>query len=314
LGESRAAAFLHKNKSILLADLSLALVALAWGANFVVMKDALVHITPFAYLGVRFLLATLILAAASLRPLGKAGRDELKCGLLAGVLLFSGFAVQTVGLTLTTPAKSGFITGTSVVIVPFFYFLATGKHPGRGAFAGGFLALAGLFFFTLNGGSLQEVFLLQYGDFLTLLCAFFFAGHIVALGIVSPCRNTLVLSVLQLAVVGLLSLVTALIFEGPASLVVTSPALWAAILYAIVFCTIGAFVTQTAAQKHTPAAHASLILSTEAIFAGVFSFFFWGESFTPPMIAGIFFILAGIFVTILRPGLRGIPRLLSRSP
>jgi len=299
--EGKAPAFLRKNKTLIIADLSLVFVALVWGANFVIMKDALEQITPFAYLGVRFLLATFLLSAAFWRKLLKTRLDDLKCGLLAGFLLFSGYAVQTVGLMHTTPAKTGFITGTSVVIVPFFYYLATKDHPGKGAFSGGFLALAGLYFLSTGGGSLTEGFFLQYGDFLVLLCAFFFAAHLVTLGIISPCRSTLVLSVLQLAVVGFLSLMTSLIFEPLSNLVIRSPHIWAAVLFAVLFCTIGAFVTQTAAQKHTRSTHAALILSTEAIFAGVFSYFFWGEAFTPPMVFGILLIMLGVLVTILKP-------------
>lgn len=293
--------FWQKNKTLIVADLSLVLVALVWGANFVIMKDALERITPFAYLGVRFLLATFFLAAGFWRSLLKTRLDDLRCGILAGFLLFAGFATQTVGLMYTTPAKSGFITGTAVVIVPLFYFLATRNHPGRGAVSGALLAAGGLYLLSFNGGSLAGG--LQYGDFLTLLCAVFFAAHIVTLGIVSPCRSTVILSVLQLAVTGFLSLLTALLFEPVSNLVITSPSIWAAIIYAVFFCTIGAFVTQTAAQKHTRPTHASLILSTEAVFALVFSYYFWGEVFSPPMVFGIFLIFCGILITVLMPGI-----------
>ncbi len=304
VGETKARDFLQKNKTLIIADVSLLFVALVWGANFVIMKDALQHITPFAYLGLRFSLATLILALIFWRRLPRISRDDLRCGLLAGLLLFSGFAVQTIGLMHTTPAKSGFITGTSVVIVPLFYYLATKDNPGKWAFIGGLLALGGLYFLSVTNGLPAEGFVLQYGDFLTLICAFFFAAHIVTLGIISPCRDTVILSILQLGVTGLLSLLMALTFEPLSSLVVSSPSIWAAILYAIIFCTIGAFVTQTAAQKHTHSTHAALILSTEAVFAGVFSYFFWGEAFTLPMFFGISLIFAGIIITVLKPDLK----------
>jgi len=37
---------------------------------------------------------------------------------LLGLALFAGYGFQTAGLNLTTPAKAGFITGLSVVLVP----------------------------------------------------------------------------------------------------------------------------------------------------------------------------------------------------
>jgi drug/metabolite transporter (DMT)-like permease len=300
------AIFWQKNRTMILADTSLVLVALVWGANFVIMKDALQHITPFAYLGLRFSLGTIILAAIFWRKMLCINKDHLKWGLLAGFLLFTGFAFQTIGLLHTTPAKSGFITGTAVVIVPFFYYLVTKDHPGRFAIAGGFLALAGLYFLSSNGSSSTEGFFLQFGDLLTFVSAFFFAAHIVTLGIMTAGRDTLTLSVIQLAVTGFCSTLMAVAFEPLANLVVRSPAIWAAILYAVIFCTIGAFVAQTAAQKHTHSTHAALILSSEAAFAGIFSFFFWGEAFTLPMFFGIFLIFTGIVITVLKPDLKSL--------
>ena len=72
-------------------------------------------------------------------------------------------------------------------------------------------------------------------------------------------------------------------------------------MYAVIFCTIGAFVTQTVAQRYTPPTHAALILSMEAVFAGLFSYLFWAEVFTARKISGAFLILAGILITELRP-------------
>ena len=72
--------------------------------------------------------------------------------LLIGVALFAGYAFQTAGLHLTTPAKAGFITGLSVVIVPLFAALILRQPPARNAWLGVGLAVVGLALLTLQPG------------------------------------------------------------------------------------------------------------------------------------------------------------------
>lgn len=283
-------------KKMILADISLFFVAVFWGSNFVIMKEALEIIDPFTYLGLRFSIAALILMLFFWKRLIKASSADFLAGGLIGLFLFSGFAFQTVGLLYTTPAKSGFITGTAVVIVPFLYFFVTRHSPGWWAFLGGGLAAAGLYML-----SADEVVGFNPGDGLTLIGAFLFAAHLIAIAIHVRRRDPLVLAISQIAFTGLASFLVAFIFEPRAAMFYHPPLIWGAILYAVIFCTIGAFVTQNIAQRYTPPTHAVLILSLEAVFAGLFSYLFWGELFTPLKLSGALLILAGILVAEMRP-------------
>ncbi len=287
---------LSENKKTILADISLLFVALFWGSNFVIMKHAFEVIEPFTYLGIRFCLAALLLAIIFRKRLVKAPLGDYLAGLQIGFFLFTGYVFQTIGLLHTTPANSGFITGTAVIIVPFLYFLITKKSPGFWAILGALMAAVGLYFLSAN-----ESMGLGFGDILTLIGAFLFAGHLIAIAIHVKNRDPIVLAVTQIALTGIASFVVALIFEPTAGMFSHSLAIWGAILYAVIFCTIGAFVTQTIAQRYTPPTHAVLILSTEAVFAGLFSYLFWDEIFTPQRLFGAALILAGILMTELRP-------------
>ncbi len=283
-------------KKMILADISLFFVAIFWGSNFVIMKEALEIIDPFTYLGLRFSLAALLLAPFFGRRLVKANLSDYLAGALIGLFLFSGFAFQTVGLLYTTPANSGFITGTAVVIVPFLYFFVTRHSPGWWAFLGGGLAAGGLYML-----SVDEVTGFNLGDGLTLVGAFLFAAHLIAIAIHVRRRDPIVLAVTQIAFTGLASFAVAFVFEPAAVMLHNPPLIWGAILYAVIFCTIGAFVTQNIAQRYTPPTHAVLILSLEAVFAGLFSYLFWEELFTLRKLSGAFLILAGILVAEMRP-------------
>ncbi|ADL07041.1 DMT family transporter [Thermosediminibacter oceani] len=281
-------------KKSLLADGALLLVTMAWGLNFVVMKNALQRITPFMYLAVRFLLAFLVLAAVFNENIKKVDKRDIIGGSIIGLFLFLGFATQTVGLIYTTPAKSGFITGSNVVMVPFLAYFVNKKFPGWYQVLGAAVTFAGLGVISLEGGLRVNV-----GDFLTLLCAVFFAMQIVSTEYYARRGNPINLAILETGITGMLSLfVGALTEPMPVTLDLS---MWIAILYAVICCTAGAFLVQNVAQKYTTSTHAAVIMCQEAVFAGVFSFLFWGEPVTFKALAGFALILAGVLITELSP-------------
>ncbi|MGB4682307.1 MAG: DMT family transporter [Dethiobacteria bacterium] len=287
-------------KKMIISDVALFFVAMFWGSNFAITKDALNLITPFAYLGIRFTMSGLIMAAINWKRMAQLKRGELMSGALLGFLLFAGFGVQTIGLLFTTPAKSGFITGTSVVIVPFLYILVSKAWPKWSVFVGAFLALGGLFLLSFEGSG-EGAWLPAKGDVLTFIAAVCFAAHIVLLGIYAPRSDPLVLATWQLLSAGVFNFVVAFLTEPLQGMFIYPLWIWAAILYAVIFCTIGAFVTQTVAQRFTPATHAGLILSLESVFAGLFSYLFWNELFTARKLCGAGLIFLGILITELQP-------------
>src|SRR5215210_1341609 len=99
-------------------DVALAAIALVWGSTFVLVKAALADVSTMLFLALRFGLATLALAAiyAARRRSWRAG--GFGAGLWVGAFLYAGYLLQTVGLRYTTPAKSGFVTGMYIVVVP----------------------------------------------------------------------------------------------------------------------------------------------------------------------------------------------------
>lgn len=281
-------------KKSLLADGALLLITMGWGLNFVVMKNVFSKVTPFMYLAVRFLIAFLILSGIFNNNLCNFSKEELKGGCLAGLFLFFGFATQAVGLLYTTPAKSGFITGSSVVMVPFFAYFLTKKFPGWSQIAGALLAFIGLAVISIEGD-----FKINRGDVITVFCAVFFAMQIIAIEYYAKKAGSVNLAILETGIVGMLSLIVGALYEPmPAKLDLHS---WMAILYASIFCTAGAFVVQNIAQKYTTSTHAAVIMCLESVFAGLFSFLFWHEPITLKSLLGFALILSGVLITELLP-------------
>ena len=171
-----------------------------WGSTFVMVKDAVAAFPVFSFLALRFVFAALallpfaLLRGGALRVRGRNRRSSLRAAgasslarrrlsrrsiapLLIGVAFFAGYAFQTTGLHLTTPAKAGFITGLSVVIVPVAAALWLRQVPPRAAWAGVALAIAGLALLSLEAG-----LRVSPGDLLVFCCALAFAAHILLTG------------------------------------------------------------------------------------------------------------------------------------
>jgi len=278
------------------ADASLLAVAALWGFGFVPMKEALSGgMTPMMHLLVRQLIAVAVVGAIALFSVKRQsiGRRELRTGLVLGALLVAGWVAQTVGLAYTTPAKSGFITGLNVAIVPFVFWLVARHTPGRLQIAGAFIAAAGLAVLSLRGD-----LTLSGGDLLTLLGSVLFACQIVGLGLAARRMPAVVLALTQLVVAAAL-IVVVTPFVDPLRLPhAWQP--WAATAW-LGFTSVGlCFIVQAWAQRHTTSSHAAVILCFQGAFAGLFSVLLWGEQLTLRLVLGALLILAGVVISEVR--------------
>ncbi len=288
------------------ADLSLLTVAFIWGLTFVMVQDAVREVPVFAFLSARFLLAFLAMIPLALalrrRTLGWGGNtplwQQLAAGAVIGVILFAGYGFQTAGLQYTTPAKAGFITGLSVVIVPVLGVIFVHERPGWAVVLGVGLATAGLAFLSLVGVNLETG--INPGDVLVFFCALSFAAHIFVTGRVAWRMNPLILTLTQILVVALLASLASHLFEPPTPLFPRGQPLFAAAFTGIL-ATAVAFGVQTVAQRFTTATHTALIFATEPVFAALASFALIGERLGPSQLLGGALILAGMLTAELGP-------------
>src|SRR5690242_8692928 len=124
--------------------LALILVTAIWGVTFVQVKDAVEIYPLFAFLAVRYAIATGALALVGGRRVLTLGRSGLVAGGVIGVLLGLGIGLQTAGLERTTVSSTGFITGLYVVLTPLFGLLLFRTQVGVEVWAGVALSIAGL--------------------------------------------------------------------------------------------------------------------------------------------------------------------------
>jgi drug/metabolite transporter (DMT)-like permease len=286
-------------RSSLFADAILFIVTLFWGATFVLVQDAVDKVPVFTFLGVRFLIAVFLLwliqriRGGVVRSLD---RKTFAHGLILGVWLFGGYAFQTFGLLYTTPAKAGFITGLTVVLVPILSYFILKHKIDRFMVTGILLATAGLALISLN-----RDLSVNPGDLLFLFCTFAFAMQITLTGKYVTATNSLNLTIVQILTVGVLSSICALVFEpwqtGFQLDVIFDPEVITAYLVCSVFATALAFLAQTYFQQYTTTTHTALIFSCEPVFAAITSWLWTHEQFTARMLTGCVLILFGMLIS-----------------
>jgi drug/metabolite transporter (DMT)-like permease len=283
----------NPRRRIFLADAALLGVTAIWGVTFVVVKRALDDATPLLFNAVRLSLAAALLAAFY-RPRWRRLPASLwlSSGAL-GACLATGYAFQTAGLTLTTPSKSAFITGLSVVLVPFLLALGWRRRLGAAVWAGSAMAAAGLYFLILAGAA-SRAGGSHRGDWLTLACAFAFALHIALLGEFAPRFGFRDIAVLQIGFAAAFSWLAMPAVENPSWH--SSPALWMALAVTAVLATAVAFTTQTWAQQFTPASHTAVVFAAEPVFAWLAALWGFHERLEPVQLAGAGLILAAMIV------------------
>jgi drug/metabolite transporter (DMT)-like permease len=278
------------------ADLSLAFCSLLWGATFVVVKNSLGYSSVFVFLAARFTLAALLMAVFRPRVFRTLEKEELFAGAALGLFMFGGYAFQTAGLQYTTPAKSGFVTGSSVVLVPLLLGIFWGRRLTFWAYGGVFAAVFGLYFLTVPAEGLSH---LNRGDLLTFVAAGLYAMHIILVGDYTRRHSVAALSALQVAACAAL----AWLATGLASATGWEQARFGwqsesllGIAICAVLATALAFSIQLWAQQYTTSSHAAILFTLEPVFASVTSYVLLGERLASRALLGAGFVLAGILI------------------
>ena len=279
----------------MLANSLLLITAAIWGLGFVAQVLGMNYLSPFAFIGARFLLG-----AASLMPLvaffyyrnllpQSSLRTVLIGSVVLGVILFAAGSLQQVGIVYSNASNAGFITGLYMVLVPLIG-LAFRHRPGLNAWLGTVLALVGLFLL-----SVKADFSMGYGDTLLLIGAVGWALHILAIDHFASRAAPLLLALGQFIVCGVLAVGVSVVWETT-----TWDQMRAAtnvLIYAGVITVGVAYTLQVIAQERADPTHAAIILSLEAVFGAIGGYLFLQEQLTSRELWGCTLMLAGMLVS-----------------
>lgn len=281
----------------------LIIAAVIWGVTFVAQSDAMEHIEPFTFNAVRFMIgAAVLLPFTKTFSGGKKMKDDfifrikdesrrtLVLGCILGTLLCIASSFQQFGIAIgSSVGKAGFVTSFYIVLVPVIGLLF-GRKTNLMVVISAVAALVGLYFLCVG-----ENFSIERADSMYLVCAVFFAVHIVIVSIYSPYVNCIKLSCIQFLTASIISAVCMFAFEKPdinAILDAYIPLLYAGVLS----CGI-AYTLQLIGQRELDPTVASLIMCLESVFSVVAGFFLLDQRLTVTELIGCGIMLAASAVS-----------------
>ncbi|MCC6598465.1 MAG: DMT family transporter [Alphaproteobacteria bacterium] len=252
------------------ADVLILFAAFIWGTAFVAQKTGMDGLGPFGFVGVRFCISLAFVLPLAFHSYKKRPveirslfKTDFNLLLATGCALFSGMALQQVGLLTSTVTNAGFLTGLYVVFVPLMAWLCFKTHVRPTLWVACGLAITGIW--CLSGGTFSA---LVVGDWLMFFSALCFSLYIVLLGrIMLRGHSVMVVASFKYLLLAVFGLTCAFTFEGLGLQMVYDNL--GQLLYTGVVSGGIAFTIAIAAQKKTPASEAAVLYSTETLFAAL---------------------------------------------
>jgi drug/metabolite transporter (DMT)-like permease len=261
-------------------------VTAVWGVTFVQVKDALELYPLFAFLALRFAIASVVLAPPALPGLRGLGSAGWAAAALAGGLLAVGYALQSAGLERTSVSSAGFVTGMYVVLTPVLGLVFFRLAVSRAAWSGVVVATAGLALLSgVHAGS-------AVGDLLVLGGAAVYALQIVLMERYAPRYDAVPFTFVEMAV-SFAGLAVVAVAAGQVA-VPRGWTVWGALLVTGVFASALAFLAQTWAQQRTSATRTALVFALEPVWAALFGVTIAGDRLGVAGWLGCAVIMAGI--------------------
>ena len=273
------------------ADLLLVLITSFWGMSYFLTDLCLSGMTPMSLNAFRFIIGFGVLAVVFWKKMWPVSRATLTYGVLVGLSLVGVYVCYGYGILYTSLTNAGFICALPVVTTPLIEFAVTRKRPDKKLFLALVACTAGLAMMTLN-----EQFKPALGDILCLGVAVFYGVDLVLTdrAVHREDVDPLQMGVIQLGVVGVVTLIMTLTLEKP-NLPPTGK-IWAAALFLAIFCTGIAFVVQTVQQQYTTATHVGLIFTLEPVFSAIVAFTLAGERLRPIGYVGAVLMMVSLVV------------------
>lgn len=291
-------------------EAALIFCTLIWGGTFSATKLSLVSISSCLFIGIRFAIATFVfLIYIFLKnrkspvsyPDWKTNKSLYFLAFLLGFWMFLGFAFETVGLKYTTATKSGFLTGTLVVITPILQTLFLKRMPSSGNLLGVIVVMFGLFFLSAETVGEDHKFVISYhlGDVLTLGGAFFFSLYIIYVDKASKSCPLDILLLSQTLVTSVFAFLLAFILhwtEFEPLFIKMDSRVMPALFYNGLISSVGTTFLQTKYQKGISPTRAGLIFSLEPVFSAILAYFTLEERLDVTGLIGCSFVLTGVLL------------------
>lgn len=278
----------------IIAIFSLILTTVLWGTSFIITKNITEEIPIFFYIGLRFAIA-LIGFIPFFPHLKHLNKQILFMSFGTGVLYFFGFAIQTIGLQTTTAGKTGFITGLSVIIVPFIAWLGFKKPINKRIWIAVVLSVVGMACLLLEGESGIII-----GDLIVIVCAFFWAFYIIYNDKFVRLVDIYSYSIIQIIVMCGAGFIFSFLIQESYGNLSFSPTFWLIMIYMGIIVMTLTILFQNWSQQYISATQTAIIFSLEPVFAVLFDFLIGGVILSILGWTGCGLIFIAIIIVVLK--------------
>lgn len=271
------------------ANFLLATVSIGWGTSYIFMKVLADTVSPFTVVALRFGIAFLIMIVMFNQKLISINIKMLSYSAIVGVLLCGIFISLMYGMKTTSASSAGFLTSTTVILVPVLQILITRKLPRKEVIYGVITVSIGLALLTI-----KDDFTFALGSLLCLVAALLYGIHIIVTNYFVKKVDAFQLGIFQLGFAFLFAFIGNFIFETP--VLPNGVIEWSAILGLAIICSAYGFVIQPIAQKYTTPESTGFLFSLEPVFSAVFAFIFLNENMGGQEYVGALLILSGVLI------------------
>ena len=274
-----------------------------WGTTFIAQDTGMDKIGPLTFNATRFFVGFLSIIPFALliekKKISKEIRSNkklfFKLLFLIGLFLFLGTFLQQAALLYTDVANAAFFTIFYVPMVPIILFFIYSKSIHWSIWPSVLFCVFGVYL--LSDFSDATI---RLGDGLVILCALFWALHIIFIGnFIKNFNLPLFFGAMQALVVSFFSFIFAIFFETITISNILNESI--SIIYAGVLSGGIAFTLQIYAQKNISPAPAGIIFSLEGVFATIAAWIILDQILGLNNIVGCFLILFGVLFSQLVP-------------
>lgn len=261
------------------------------GASTIVIAEPLVaSVPPLRLLGIRFILASLLLAITMPRKIFPLVGKALKSGVIAGLGFGLGSALLYLALPHVRAGKVTFLIALEVVIVPAVLALLYKHTIAPSERLALIPAVLGLW---LISGDTQGA--ISLWEIVALASAFAYSMYTICLSQGAYPGTVMSRTFISCLVIGALTLPISFFLEADSPAAWTAPTL-ISLAYLVLVGTVARFLLQSWAQQSVSASFTALTFAAEPVFAIALSAVFLGERFTLSQSLGALCIVCAVLL------------------
>ncbi len=275
------------------------------GLGWIFSKQAIAELPPFAFIGTRFVIASLLLVPFCYKSFSALSRQQVINAASVGVIMSGALLTWVTAISVTdTLAEGAFISSLAMLFAPFVGWLLFKQRPIRMFWVSLPFAVLGLGFLSLSNGYHHSPSQIWF-----LISAILLAFHFNFNAKYAQTVPSLVLACIQLMVVGVVASIASLLLEQWPETISSTTWMWLAL--STIVATSLRYVMQTVGQKLTTSGNAAIIMILEPVWASSLSVVFYGDDMPIGKVIGCGLILWSLFVY--RGGAKLLERRLQKS-